>query len=609
MPIVFRSAIVAAVFLTLCAGAMIPSAAQTPSPVWRHAVSLMEAPKYADGFRHFDYVNPAAPKGGSVKLAAFGSFDSFNMTLPRGAVVAGIGTVYETLMTSSDDEISAEYGLLAEAVSYPDDFASVTYRLRAGAKWHDGTPVTAQDVIWSLETLKANHPFYANYYHNVTKAEARSDREVTFTFDEKGNRELPQIVGQLIVLPKAWWTGKDAQGRMRDITQTTLEVPMGSGPYRIKAFVPGRSITYERVTDHWGKDLPVYAGKNNFDTIQYEYFRDTTVAFEAFKGGQYDFRTESSAKDWATGYDFPAKREGKVKLDIFPIRNSGIMQAFAFNLRRDKFKDIRVRQAFNLAMDFEDMNRTLFYDQYTRISSYFENTELASSGLPEGRERDILGALKDQLPETIFTVPYQNSQGGSPQTSRDNLRKAAELLKQAGWNQEKGHVLHNAKGEKLSVEFLLDQPNFERVALFYKQSLERLGIEVSIRVVDSSQMENRERARDFDMIVASWPQSLSPGNEQRDFWGSEAARREGSRNYGGIENPAIDALIEKVVYAKNRDDLVAATRALDRVLLANYYVVPQWTSKNLRFAYWDKFARPEKLPDYSLGFPDIWWAK
>jgi microcin C transport system substrate-binding protein len=580
--------------------------AQTaPAPEWRHALSLMDAPKYPADFPHFDYVNPDAPKGGTLRLSASGSFDSFNITLPRGVVAAGASMIYETLMTSSLDEVSAEYGLLAEAVRFPEDFSSVTYKLRRQARWHDGEAITPDDVIWSLETLKKSHPFYAYYYRNVVRAEASGDNEITFTFDEKGNRELPQIVGQLPILPKHWWTGTDAKGQQRDITRTTLEVPLGSGPYRIAGFVAGRSVSYERVADHWGKDLPVSKGQNNFDRIEYIYFRDNTVTLEAFKAGQYDFRLESSAKEWATGYDFPARRDGRVVLDTYPVHDRGIMQAFVPNMRRAKFQDIRVRQALNLAMDFDGMNRALFYGQYNRISSYFENTELASSGVPQGKELEILESIRNLLPDSVFTTPYSN---GSSEP-RDNLRRANELLQQAGWTIGAGRVLRNAKGEAFTIEFLLDQPNFERVVLFYKQSLERLGIQVTIRMVDSSQMENRERARDFDMIVGSWPQSLSPGNEQRDFWGTDAADRDGSRNYAGIKNPAVDALIDKVIYAADRDTLVAATHALDRVLLSNYYVVPQWTSKDTRFAYWNRFDHPEKLPEYSLGFPTVWWMK
>ncbi len=607
---------------------------QAPAMQWRHALSLMDTPKYPAHFPHFDYVNPAAPKGGSIRLSALGSFDSFNLTLPRGSIAAGIGNIYDTLMTSSYDEVASEYGLLAEAVSYPEDYSAVSYRLREGAKWHDGTPITTEDVQWSLETLRKNHPFYAQYYRNVKDIQITDERTITFTFDEKGNRELPQILGQLPILPKHWWTDTNAQGQPRNITQTSLEPPLGSGAYRIRSFNAGRSITYERVPDYWAKDLAVNAGKNNFDTLHYEYFRDGTVAFEAFKGGQYDFRVESSAKDWATGYDFPARQQGTVKLEEYTIKDRGIMQAFAFNLRRPQFQDMRVRQAFNLAMNYEAMNNLLFFGQYSRINSYFENTELASTALPEGIELELLESVRENVPESVFTTPYINPENGTPELMRANLQKAVDLLKQAGWTIREEtdptqqpswftrilasvglsklptrRVLRNEQGQPFVAEFLIDQPNFERVVLFYKQNLDLLGIDTRIRRVDSTEMENRERRRDFDIIVASWPQSLSPGNEQRDFWGSDAADREGSYNYSGIKNPAVDALIDKVIYAKDRDTLIAATRALDRVLLANSYVVPQWTSSTIRYAFWDKFAHPDPLPEYNIGFPTVWWAK
>jgi microcin C transport system substrate-binding protein len=599
----------AAAFLALCLSATSPLAQDAP---WRHGQSLFGDLKYPEDFKHFDYVKPDAPKGGTVRLSSFGTYDNFNTVIVRGNPAAGVDAyVFERLMQPSADEPSGEYGLLAEAVRHPPDFSSVTYRLRANARWNDGQPVTPEDIIWSLEAFKANDPQANAYYRNVVKAEKTGDREVTFSFDTKGNRELPHILGQLTVLPKHWWEGTDANGVKRDISKTTLEPPLGSGPYRIKpGFQTGRSIAYERVPDYWGKDLPVRVGTNNFDEIRFEYFRDLDVALEAFKADQYDFRSESSAKNWATAYDFPARRDGRVVLDTYPIRSGGGMQAFAFNIRRPKFQDPRVRQAFDLALNFEDMNKALFFDQYTRIDSYFENTELASSGLPQGRELEILNEVKDQVPPEVFTKPYVSPPSGA-EAFRTNLREAVRLLADAGWTikPETGQrVLTNAKGERLSAEFLIAQPNFERVVLFYKPALERLGIEVTIRTVDASQYRNRLDSRDFDIVVQSFPQSLSPGNEQRYFWGSQDADRDGSYNVIGIKNPAVDKLIDKVIFAADRDELVAATRALDRVLLWNHYVVPQWTSDKMRFAYWKRFAHPDKLPEYDLGFPTVWWS-
>jgi len=577
---------------------------------WKHGLSLFGDLKYPEGFKNFDYVNPAAPQGGTVRQVAFGTFDNFNQVVAgvKGSIAMGTELSTEMLMTSALDEVSTEYGMLAEAVSHPDDFSTVTYRLRANAHWHDGKPVTPEDVIFSFDAFKNNSPQLGAYYRHVVKAVKTAEREITFTFDGPGNRELPQIVGQLPVLPKHWWEGTDKSGKKRDVTQTTLEPPLGSGPYRLKEFQPGRSIVYEKVADYWGKDVNAIIGTRNFQQIRYEYFRDSTVALEAFKGDQIDWRTENSAKNWATAYDFPAVRDKKVVLEEFPIRNFGVMQAFAFNIRRDKFKDARVRRAFNFAFDFEEMNRTIFFGQYKRIASYFEGTELASSGLPEGKELEILNTVKGKVPADLFTKPYANPVGGSQQALRDNFRQALALLRDAGFEIRDTKLVNAKSGEPFNFEFLVDDPATERFVLFYKPSLERIGMTVSVRVVDAAQYENRLRQWDFDIIVASWGQSLSPGNEQRDFWSSQAADIPGSRNQIGIKNPAIDTLIERVIFTKDRDDLVAASKALDRVLLWNYYVVPQWTYGKTRSARWDRFGRPQTMPKYGLAaFPTIWW--
>jgi microcin C transport system substrate-binding protein len=586
------------------------AAAQEPERMWRHGLSLFGNVKYPAGFAHFDYVNPSAPKGGTVRQVALGTFDNFNLVIAgvKGALASGVGLIYDTLTTGALDEVSTEYGLLAEAASYPADYSSVTYRLRREARWHDGKAVTPEDVIFSLDTLKKNHPQYAAYYRHVVKAEKTGEHDVTFTFDGPGNRELPQIVGQLFILPKHWWEGTDASGKKRDPGATTLEKPLGSGAYRIKTFEPGRSIVYERVKDYWGRDVNVNVGRHNFDELRYDYFRDSTVALEAFKGDQVDWRTENSAKNWATAYDFPAVKEKRVVLEEFPIRSSGTMQAFAFNTRRDKFKDPRVRRAFNYAFDFEEMNKQIFYGQYQRISSYFQGTELASSGTPSGIELEILDSVRDKVPAEVFTTPYSNPVGGSPEKVRANLREALRLLREAGYEVRKTRLVNAKTGEPLSVEFLAEDPSLERVVLFYKPSLERVGITVNVRTIDSAQYENRLRNWDFDVIIASWPESLSPGNEQRGFWGSRAADLPGSQNYVGIKNPAVDALIERVIFAKSREELVAATHALDRVLLWNFYVVPQWTYPNVRTARWDRFGHPETMPEYGASaFPTIWW--
>jgi microcin C transport system substrate-binding protein len=578
--------------------------------LWRHAMSLFGDIKYPADFKRFDYVNPDAPKGGVVRQILIGTFDNLNVTVAgvKGAIAAPVQLIYESLTTPSLDEVSTEYGALAEVFSHPEDFSSVTYRLRAQAKWHDGKPVTPEDVIFSLDAFKKYHPQYSAYYRHVVKAEKNGDRDIKFTFDAPGNRELPQIVGQLLVLPKDWWEGSDAEGRKRDISATTLEKPLGSGPYRIKDFVSGRSIVLERVKDYWGRDLGANIGRNNFDELRYEYFRDSIVALEAFKGDQVDWRTENSAKNWATAYDFPAVTEKRVLLEEFPNRSSGIMQAFALNIRRDKFRDPRVRRALNFAFDFEEMNKQIFFDQYKRVSSYFDGTELASNGLPQGKELEILETVRAEVPAEVFTTAYTNPVGGSPEAVRENLREGLRLLKEAGYEIRDRKLVESKTGAQFTIELLNEDPSFERVMLFFKPSLERLGIAVSVRTIDPSQYENRLRSWDFDIVVSSWGESLSPGNEQREYWGSQAADMAGSRNIIGIKNPAIDKLIERVIFTKDRDDLVAATKALDRVLLWNHYVVPQWNYPKVRTARWDRFGQPAEMPKYGLsGFPTIWW--
>lgn len=583
---------------------------------WRHALTLWGSPKYAPDLKHLDYVNPRAPKGGVVRLGALGTFDSLNIALAgvKGQVAGGVARIYDTLMISSLDEAHTEYGLIAEAVRHPDDLSSVTFRLRAQARWHDGRPITPDDVIFSFEALKRLNPLQALYYKNVVSVRQTGEREVTFTFDAPGNRELPLIVGQLTVLPKHWWEGTGPDGRPRDIAATTLEPPLGSGPYRVKGFETGRTFSLERVTDYWAKDLPIQLGTDNFDEIRTEYFRDQTVMVEAFKAGQIDWREENVARNWMTAYDFPARREGRVVTEEFVRRSSGGMQGFVFNLRRPKFQDARVRRAFNLAFDFEDANKTLFFGLYERVASYFQGLDFAASGLPERRERAILEEYRAQeayrpyLPAEIFTRPYANPVGGSPEAARANLREAVTLLREAGWEIRGGRLVDAKSGERFTVELLTDSPPFERVMLFYKPSLERLGIEVTVRTVDPSQYETRERSRDFDIVFGSWAQSLSPGNEQRDFWSTTAADRPGSRNVAGIKNPLVDALIEQLVRAATREEQIAIIKALDRVLLWNHYVVPNWTSGVQRTLRWNRFSHPDTMPYYGgPAFPTVWW--
>jgi microcin C transport system substrate-binding protein len=584
--------------------------AQGSSPAWRHGVAKFGELKYPNGFRHFDYVNPKAPKGGAASQIALGTFDNFNMVTAgvKGTLVLGIDLVYDTLLAPSLDEVSSVYGLLAESMSYPQDFSSVTFRLRPEAKWQDGKPVTPDDVIFSFDSLKKISPQAGASYRHVVKAEKTGDREVTFTFDGPGVRELPQVVGQLTVLPKHWWEGTDKDGKKRSIGDTTLEMPLGSGPYKIKEFSPAHHVIYERVKDYWGQNLNVNIGRNNFDELRYEYFRDATVAIEAFKGDLVDWRTENSAKNWATAYDFPAVSEKRVVLEEFPINNVGVMQAFAFNLRRDKFKDPRVRLAFNYAFDFEEMNKKIFFGQYKRTSSYFEGTELAAAGLPTGKELEFLEPLRGKIPPEVFSKPYSNPVSGDPTAVRNNLREALRLFREAGYEVRNQQVVNAKTGEPLEVEFLTNAPLFERVFLFFKPSLERLGITVSVRTVDQAHYENRLRGWDFDIITFAWGESLLPGNEQRGYWGSEAADQSGSDNILGIKNPAVDEIITKIISAKTRDDLIAATKALDRILLWNHYVVPQWGYAKMRTARWNRFGRPDPLPKYGMSaFPAVWW--
>ena len=566
-----------------------------------HGESLFGDLKYPPGFDHLDYVNPDAPKGGEVVLSAIGTYDTLNPFTITGVPATGLGLTFETLMDSAADEPSSMYGLLAETIAFPEDRGWVEFKLREQARWHDGRPVTPEDVIFSFEILRdKGAPFYRAYYGNVTKAEQVGERTVRFTFDEKRNRELPHILGQLPVLPKHYWAE-------REFGPATLEPPLGSGPYRVARIDPGRTIAYERVPDWWGRDLPINRGRYNFDRLRYEYYRDPTVALEAFKAHGYDFRLENTARVWATGYDFPAVRSGAVVKEELENNNPTGMQAFAMNLRRPQFRDPKVREALNHTFDFEWTNRNLFYGQYARTESYFSNSDLAAEGLPSEAELKYLEPLRGQVPEEVFTTPFDLPETDGSGQPRQMLRQAATLLAEAGWKVVDGALRDPATGEPVRIEFLLASPDFERIVAPIVQNMKRLGIEASIRVVDPSQYVNRLDRFDFDITVASFPQSLSPGNEQRDFWGSAAADQEGSRNVIGIENPAVDRLIEAIIQAENREELVAASRALDRVLLWNWYVIPNWHNRTYRVAYWDRFGQPETKPKYGLGFPDTWW--
>jgi microcin C transport system substrate-binding protein len=581
--------------------------ASASEPAKHHALSLVGEPGYGPDFKHFAWVNPDAPKGGRVRMMGTGSFDSLNSVPPKGDAAGGLGWIYDSLMQDSPDEASTAYGLIAEWVSYPDDFSSATFQLRPTARFHDGKPITPEDVIFSMEVMKKVSPFGAKYYRNVVNAEQIGESQVKFSFDVTGNRELPLIVGQLEVFPKHYWTGTGSNGEPRDLSKPTLEIPVGSGPYRIKEVDPGRSITYERVKDWWAKDLPVSKGQWNFDEVRIVYFRDSIPGFESFKAGELDYWSENSAKNWATRFDFDAFRRGQVVKEKLPVKQVAPMQAFAFNIRRPQFQDPRVREAFNLAFNFEQANKTLLYDQYLRVNSYFDNSELGAKGLPQGRELEILNEVKDKVPPEVFTTEWKNPVNvGAEEDGRKNMARAAKLLAKAGYIVKDG-VLTNAAGVQLKVEFLNNSPDWERLILPYVGALQRLGIKASLRTVDSAQWIGRVRKFDFDVTVFTFRQSESPGNEQRDYWGSDAADTEGSRNIIGIKNPAVDHLIEKIILAKDRVDLVAATRALDRVLLWNHYVVPQWHGPFDRLAMWNVFGRPERLPQRASSFFRVWW--
>ncbi|UCD68528.1 MAG: ABC transporter substrate-binding protein [Betaproteobacteria bacterium] len=563
-----------------------------------HAIAMHGTPKYPPDFPHFDYINPDAPKGGALRLALQGTFDSFNPFIPKGN--AGAGGSYESLLTSSADEPFTQYGLIAENIEVPRDRSWAIFTLRPQARWHDGRPITVDDVIWSLETLKTKgQPFFRFYYDGVASVEQISPRQVKFSFSDPGNRELPLIVGQLPILPKHYWES-------RDFESTTLEPPLGSGPYRVTDFEPGRYIVTERVTDYWGQDLPVNVGQNNFDRIRYDYYRDDTVIRQALKAGEIDFRLENQAKAWALDYDVPAVQRGWLnKEEIRHFSPTG-MQAFVYNTRRELFGDRKVREALAYAFDFEWTNRNLFFGQYARTESYFSNSELASAGLPEGRELNILDRYRERIPDELFNQPYQAPSTDGSGWPRENLSRAFALLEEAGWVVRDMQLVNEDTGQGFSFEILLVSPAFERIVLPFVRNLRRLGIDARVRLVDQSQYINRIRSFDFDMIVSGWGASESPGNEQRGYWTSAAASSPAASNYAGVSDPVIDELVELLINAPDRVSLVARARALDRVLLFGYYVIPQWHLRMQRVLYWDKFSRPEVAPRNGTSI-DYWW--
>ena len=564
------------------------------------SIAMHGEAKYSTDFRYFDYVNPDAPKGGMMRQGARGTFDSFNPWIDKGTPVSP-GSI-ETLMTQSQDEAFTKYCLLCEQIEYPEDRSWIIFHLRDNAKWHDGEPITPDDVVWSFNTLiEKGRPSYKFYYADVQSVEVIGDRSVRFNFNNAGNRELPLIVGDLPILPKHYWELEE-----NDITKTTLTPPLGSGPYRIDRFDAGRYYTLKLVEDYWGKDLPVNKGINNFETMRFDFFRDRIPIRLALKAGEIDYYAENTAKSWATEFDIPSVDSGwLIKENVAHSAPQG-MQAYVMNLRRDKFDDANVRQAISLAFDFNWTNQKIFYDQYTRSESFFSNSELASSGIPEGDELALLEPYRDQLPEGLFNTPYQVPRTDGSGWSRDNLLHALSLLEQTRWKIKEGKLV-NPEGVPLTIEFLLYSSSFERLILPYAANLKRIGIEMKVRVVDTGQYINRLRAFDFDMIVGGWGQSETPGNEQREYWSCAAAERPSSRNTAGICHPVIDELVEKIVLAQSREELIIITRALDRVLLWQGFIVPNWHLASDRILWWDRFSRPD-IPLRNGVNTSRWWV-
>lgn len=570
----------------------------------RHGMSIFGDLKYRPDFKHFDYVNPAAPKGGEVRLRDIGSFDNLNPFIIKGVKLRGMGAVaqglpYDSLMASAADEPDAMYGLVAETVDVGPDRQWVEFKIRASARFHDGSPITADDLIFSFETLKKQGtPSFRINLADVIKVEAPAPDRVRYSFrDGAVTRDLPSIVAGLPILSQAYYAKVE-------FNKTTIVPPLSSGPYRIAKVDQGRTLTYERVADYWARDLPVNVGRYNFDRLTFVFFRDRTIALQAFKAGDYDFREEFTSKSWATGYDFPAVGKKWVRLESIPNLAPAPRQYFVLNLRRDKFKDARVREAFGLAFDFTWTNKNLFYGLYDRTLSIFQNTGMAARALPDGAETKLLAPYKDKLPARLWTTVYRPPGEGKP--LRANLRRAKKLLAEAGWTVRDGK-LTDAGGNLFELEFLTFSPGWERILAPVVRNLKRLGIAAKIRITDTSQYTNRIQTFDFDVTTAAFGTSPTPGIGQRNFWGSKAATSPGSLNYSGISDPVVDALLEGIANAKSRAGLTLAARALDRVLLWNHYIIPQWYKAIHSVAYWDRFSRPRVKAKYALGFMDTWW--
>ena len=572
------------------------------APSAQHCLSLYDACKYPTDFQHFDYVNPDAPKGGQVKLAEAGTFDNLNPFILNGVKAPGIGDLFESLMVQSLDEPQTMYGLVAETVSVAPDNSSAQFTIRKQARWHDGTPITPDDVAFSFETLKnKGDPSYKILFASVLKCEKTGEHSVTFTFSDPKNRELPMIVAQMPIISKAYYTA-------HDFDKTTLEAPMGSGPYEVQSVEQGRSIVYKLVENYWAKDLSVNRGTYNFAAIRYDMYRDENVTLEALKAGEYDFRREYIARNWATAYDAPAVKDGRIVKREIPDGTPQGMQAFIYNTRKAKFADSRVREAIDLSLDYEWVNKTIFYGAYVRNSSFFENTDFQETDIPKGKELELLKPFASELPPELFTEPFKTPTTDGSGNPRDNLLRAQKLLEDAGFAIKDGKRV-DAHGEQLSIEFLLRQPAMERVIGPMRKNLERLGIASSIRMVDDSQYKKRTDDHDFD-IVSVWINRgvFYPGNDQVELWSSSQADIKGGNNLGGVKNKPVDAMLAALTTAKDKESLLAAGRALDRILLWQHYVIPNWHSGVFRVAYWNKFGIPDVTPKYNLGF-QTWWIK
>lgn len=578
----------------------------------RHGFAVLGSLKYGPEFTHFEYADPEAPKGGELVLSFQGSFDSVTPFLLKGVSAAGSNPfipggsliTFESLMEKSNDEPDSYYGLIARSVELADDGRSISFTLRPEARFHDGSQITAEDVVFSFEALQsaAANPIYRVLFRDVVAAEALAPDRIRFIFREGAvTRDLPTYVSTMPILSKAYY-------QAHDFAQATLEPPLASGPYKVVAVDAGRSITYARVVDHWAKELPVYRGRYNFDRVRWDYYRDRTIALESLFAGKTHFREEFTSRDWATRYDVPAIRQGLIKRAEPPDETPSGTQAFFLNTRREKFQDRRVRKALLLAFDFEWTNKTIFYGAYKRTTSIFENSELAAKAPPTAAELALIEPYRDEVPAEVFTMPYVPPVNAGDGNIRQRLREAGNLLGQAGWR-IKDNRLVNAAGEPFTIEFLSFLQGFERIVLPYAENLRRLGIDASFRLVESAQYQDRLIDFDYDVITNRFGGTLTPGVELRNTWGSEAATVEGSRNYAGIGEPVVDALIEQVIGAKSRDGLITATRALDRVVMWGHYLVPQWYNDTHRIAYWDFFGRPETKPKYALGFFDTWWIE